>query len=493
VVFVAAFWFINEHWPYRYREVKPLLENVLASQVTIAKYHRTYFPNPGFVATGLILRRTSALNLPPIGTAETLTVQGSWLDLFLLRERVRKVNIQGLHIILPEAGSPASKLEFPPGSSMDFSGPTTLIEEMNLHDGLLDIVRADGGRYSFPIRNLQIRNLQQGRTVNYAVDMRNPIPSGHIESTGTFGPLNPRDLASTPLSGTFTFDKVSLSDVGNVQGTLSSQGSFHGLLGAISATATTHTSDFAVSRGRPTPVDGKVNCTINGLNGDVDLDSIEATLGSTLIQAHGTVGGNPKVTNLDISVTNGRVQDLLHPFVHNQVPVTGSVWMHSHAYLAPSRDGGGFLHRLQVDGAFAAPAERATDRATERSISNFSHRAQGGKDDSSAGSETDAISALGGPATIRDGKVSSQHLTFTIPGAQATMHGTFDFHSETVHLLGTLKMDTDLSHAATGFKSLLLKPLAPFFKKKKAGALVPIAVTGGPGHYQVTQDILHDK
>jgi hypothetical protein len=62
-----------------------------------------------------------------------------------------------------------------------------------------------------------------------------------------------------------------------------------------------------------------------------------------------------------------------------------------------------------------------------------------------------------------------------------------------VHLVGTLRMDTDISHTSTGFKSFLLKPLAPFFKKKKAGALVPIAVTGGPGKYQVSQDILHEK
>jgi hypothetical protein len=54
-------------------------------------------------------------------------------------------------------------------------------------------------------------------------------------------------------------------------------------------------------------------------------------------------------------------------------------------------------------------------------------------------------------------------------------------------------MDTDISHTATGFKSFLLKPLAPFFRKKHAGAVVPIAVTGTPGHYGVSQNITHNK
>jgi len=65
-------YFVNAHWPYRYRVVKPLLEDVLGSQLTIAHYHRTYFPNPGFVATGLTLRRKTAPDIPPLGSADTL-------------------------------------------------------------------------------------------------------------------------------------------------------------------------------------------------------------------------------------------------------------------------------------------------------------------------------------------------------------------------------------------------------------------------------------
>jgi hypothetical protein len=60
-------------------------------------------------------------------------------------------------------------------------------------------------------------------------------------------------------------------------------------------------------------------------------------------------------------------------------------------------------------------------------------------------------------------------------------------------MVGNLKMDTDISHTATGFKSWLLKPLAPFLKKKNLGAVVPIAVTGGPGNYKVTEDLMHTK
>jgi hypothetical protein len=54
-------------------------------------------------------------------------------------------------------------------------------------------------------------------------------------------------------------------------------------------------------------------------------------------------------------------------------------------------------------------------------------------------------------------------------------------------------MQADVSHAATGFKSILLKPLIPFFKKRKAGAVVPIEVSGKPGSYKVNQNLLGNK
>ena len=78
VLLALGVYFANAHWPYRYRIVKPLLEGVLASQLQISSYHRTYFPHPGFVATGITLRRKSAPDLPPLGSVDKLFVQGRW-------------------------------------------------------------------------------------------------------------------------------------------------------------------------------------------------------------------------------------------------------------------------------------------------------------------------------------------------------------------------------------------------------------------------------
>ncbi len=474
-----------------------MLEDDLSSQLEITSYHRTYFPYPGFVATGLTLRRKTALNLPPLGHAQMMVVQGRWSDLLRLRRRVQTVEVTGLHIVVPPVGSKANHANFPPGSPSDFTGPDTAIEMFKVHNSILEIMKNDGTRLIFPVRELDLAHFEKNQAMNYVVDMENAVPSGRIQSRGTFGPLNANQIGMTPVSGNFTFTSVNLHDVGDIGGTLSSEGRFRGPLAALDADANSLTPDFRVDDGKPTRVEASIQCSVNGTNGELAIHSIEARIGRTAVNAAGTIQGSPKATNLDIYVSSGRAEDIMRPFIHHNVPITGVVRLRSHAYLAPDGNGAGFLERLHVTGVFDVPSEHVTDRDTEKSLTEFSQRAQGKKDreaeELNNTATTDAISSVKGLAQIENGIASSQHVTFNVPGAQADLSGTFAFHTKVAHLVGNLRMDTDISHTATGFKSFLLKPLAPFFKKRNAGALVPIAVTGGPGHYQVTQDLTHKK
>jgi hypothetical protein len=464
IVAIAAIGFplLNKYWPFRLRNVKPLLETVFASQITIDHYHRIYFPHPGFVAEGLTMRRKTAPDQPPISSAQQITVQGNWLDLLMLHSRIRLVDVQGLHVIIPPVGSRANQEEFPPGSSSDFAGPDTLVETLHMHNAVLDILRDNGGRYSFAIHDLALRNVHAGQAASYVVDMQNAKPGGRIQAHGSFGPITPSNLGGTPLSGDFVFSPVNLGDIGDLKGTLSAQGHFAGRLEDIEANATAHTPD------------------------------------KTVVHAGGAIMGSPKVANIDLDVEKGRAQDLMRPFVHDLPPITGVVWLKAHSRVAHGGEGVTFLQRLAVDGAFSVPAEKMTDHATEQSLTAFSARAQGagdgkgeaGNPDTSA---ADVVSSVTGQVKIRNGVVSTDRLKFQMPGAVANLKGTYALQTGAAHLTGDMKMDADISHAATGFKSALLKPLAPLFKRKKAGADVPIAVTGVPGQYKVGQDILHTK
>jgi len=493
ILLAAAAVLISANWPYRHRKIAPMLEDVLASQVTFTGYHRIYFPNPGFVATGIAMRRRSAPNLPPLGRVETMVVEGRWSDLIMLRPRVQLVDISGLHIVVPALGSKENREEFPPSSTSDFGGPDTKIERLMIHSSQLDIMRSNGKPLVFPIKQIEILNLHKGEAMTYAIDMQNAFPTGHILVHGHLGPIDGKAFLATPVSGNFYFNHANLHDVGEISGKLDSHGVFKGTLQAMEVDTNGETKDFAVQDGKPTPVAGTMRCTLYAENADMTIHSIVLNVGASTVQAEGTIKGSPKATNLDIHVDRGRVQDVMRPFIHGEVPITGPVSLKTHAYLGPP--GVGFVARLRLNGSFYIPAEKVTDKKVERELSDFSRRAQGKQKPKERieTSSTNAISSLAGPARIENGVASTPRLSFRVPGAEATLAGTYRLHNDEARLTGNFKMDTDISHTATGFKAFLLKPLAPFFKKKNAGADVPIAVVGTPGHYQVKQNIAHDK
>lgn len=251
-------------------------------------------------------------------------VEGRWTDLLLLREAVQLVDITSLHVVIPQRGSNAIREDFPPGSASDFAGPDTLIRELRIHKAVLDLMRPNGARYSFPIAELDVNSFHKGQANTYAVDMENAKPWGRIQARGDFGPFDAQSLVSTPLSGSFMFTSVRLSDIGEIGGTLSSSGRFSGSLSSAETSARSETPDFEVAGGRPTPVKADIQCNVNGITGDVVIHNIALTTGRTTVFASGSVQGSPKVTNLDFELPSGRTQDTLRPFMKRPVPVRHS-------------------------------------------------------------------------------------------------------------------------------------------------------------------------
>ena len=77
------------------------------------------------------------------------------------------------------------------------------------------------------------------------------------------------------------------------------------------------------------------------------------------------------------------------------------------------------------------------------------------------------------------------HLTdvsFEVPGALAKVSGTYELTTQQVDLHGYMRLDSELSKATTGIKSVLLKVAEPFMKKGKHKASVVAIQIGGTYH-----------
>lgn len=67
---------------------------------------------------------------------------------------------------------------------------------------------------------------------------------------------------------------------------------------------------------------------------------------------------------------------------------------------------------------------------------------------------------------------------FEVPGTKVDMTEQYTLGGNTFDCYGRVRLDAKLSHMVTGWKSVLLKPVDPFFKKDGAGTEIPIKISG---------------
>ena len=74
--------------------------------------------------------------------------------------------------------------------------------------------------------------------------------------------------------------------------------------------------------------------------------------------------------------------------------------------------------------------------------------------------------------------LSFSSLQFAIPGTRADVNGKYSLDGNTFDFHGTLRLQAKLSQMTTGWKSILLKPVDPFFHKHGAGTEIPFKISG---------------
>jgi hypothetical protein len=132
-------------------------------------------------------------------------------------------------------------------------------------------------------------------------------------------------------------------------------------------------------------------------------------------------------------------------------------------------------NRIDVQGKFGIVSARFTQSTMQGKIDALSRRGRGKPNDTD---DEGQASKLGGTFTLHDGLIRFSKLTFDVSGAAVRLDGTYNLDSEDLNFRGTLSLQAKLSQTTTGVKSLFLKFVDPLFKKKNAGAVIPIKITG---------------
>lgn len=465
------------------------LQDRLDSDVDLKAFAVDLFPAVTVRGDGLTLRlrNISDPSIPPFIHIESFTVHCGLFDLMRRPRRFKHVTLEGLVINIPPGGlkkhgNPIARLGKGDNTDGSDSGESPIIVDELLADGaLLRIIPKREGKQpkEFAIHALTMRSLGVRQQMPFTATLTNPLPKGQIETRGTFGPWRKGDPGATPLAGTYSFQKADLGTIKGIGGILNSTGAFAGELERIAVKGETHVPDFHVDiSGQPVALDTTFEAVVDGTDGDTYLNMVNARFLQTALTAKGAVTGTKGVkgrrVKLTVQVKEGRIEDLLRLAMKGEPLLVGNVALHTDFDLPPGdRD---VIDKLLLDGQFDVAAATFANEGVRQKLSAMSHRARGRDPDAKA---ENVASDLSGRFRLKDGSLSFSDLAFALPGATVRLQGSYGLRSEAMSFAGTLRMDATISQAAGGgIKGFFLKAVDPIFRKKGAGALVPIKVGG---------------
>jgi hypothetical protein len=105
-------------------------------------------------------------------------------------------------------------------------------------------------------------------------------------------------------------------------------------------------------------------------------------------------------------------------------------------------------------------------------------RAQGRLDEATDNIPDNVHSRMKGDFDLLNSELTLTGLEYTVPGLRVDMNGVYSLDGNKFDFHGKARTDAKLSEMTTGWKSLALKAVDPFFSKNGAGTEVPIKVTG---------------
>ncbi|MGA8441438.1 MAG: AsmA-like C-terminal region-containing protein [Candidatus Sulfotelmatobacter sp.] len=401
-------------------------------------------------------------------------------NLFRPTVHVDTVYLKGMELnVPPKKDRPEYK-----GMSSQTRKMSIFVDKFVCEDTKLLINTSKPGKppLEFAIGDLRMNDIGPGQPMRFEATLVNPKPVGDIHSTGLFGPWNEGSPRDTPVQGNYAFSNADLGTIKGIGGILSSTGEYAGTLDDIVVDGTTDTPEFRIaSSGHPVPLHTEFHAIVDGTSGDTYLKPVKATLLHSSFTARGSVtrvhDPNGHDVELDVVMDRARIEDLLKLGVRTDPPVmTGPVNMQAKLSLRPGE--ADVADRLQLAGAFHVLRAHFTNEKVQSRVDSLSLRTQGKPKEAQDHVEENVPVDLSGAFTLKDGSLSFSQLHFLIPGTHVDMSGEYSLDGRTFDFRGKARLDAKLSQMTTGWKSVLLKPVDPFFSKHGAGTEIPVRITG---------------
>lgn len=457
------------------------LSQSLESQVELGAVRLNWVPLR-LHADDLTVRHHGRTDVPPLLVVKSFTVDLRLTDLW--SSTVEHVKVDGLEMTFPPKDPATGDRPLPSpdiGGTGKDNATGLIVKHLTATNARVAIVPREAGKNPrvWDVIELDMKNLRSGAPASFTAALINPIPYGKIETTGQFGPWQSDEPAETPIAGDYTF-AADLGTINGLEGDLSALGTMTGTIEQIETSGQTRTEKFRLTElnGDALPLTTAYQARVDGTRGDVELRRVDVRLGRSDFVARGAIEGTKGVKGkrvvLNVRSTNASLGELLRFVSRGAEPPAHGRLIVDAAFDLPQGNAP-VLARLQLEGSVRADRVIFTNTLVQDKIDALSRKAQGRPADTSI---EEVASSVATRFSLRNGLFTYRGLSFAVQGATVRLAGTHSLRSKSLNLAGEVLLKARVSQTMTGFKSWLLKPFDPLFRKKGAGTRLVIRVQG---------------
>ena len=492
-----VYWFVTTLDPRARQRVVSALEDRFDADVDLKSLKISLLPRPGVTGEGLAIRHKNWTDPQPLISIRKFYAATDFGTLVNRRNHVDVVRLDGLTIYIPPRGFSLGNPSTQPGqdtTQLQFS-----IQKIVADGTSLVIAPKQQGKdpLIFDIKKLTLNSVGPAKAMRFVAQLTNAKPPGLIDTTGSFGPWQRDDPRSTAVSGDYNFQNANLGVFAGIGGTLSSKGTYRGILQRIEVNGSTDVPNFSLKRGgNAVHLTTTFESIVDGTDGDTLLQPVDAKfLNSEFICRGGVVhlpGPNGKTVSLDATARRARIEDILSLVVGGDQPfVTGGVNFGTKIVIPPGDKD--VIDKLRLDGRFALTSAHFSSRKVQERLLILSNRASGiSESEQQSGQGPDVVASdMRGRFKLDNGTARFSRLSFQVPGALITLAGTYGLESGKIDMNGKFRMKATLSQTQSGIKQLLLMPFNKLFENNGAGFEAPLSITGTRDHPTIGITVFH--
>lgn len=416
----------------------------------------------------------------PLFAIEHFDFRAGVMGLFLKPMHVSSVHVTGLAIHIP----PKEYRQQAPSKPNRHHGKIKIVVGEILCDHcslIIGTARPGKDPKHFELEHIVLHDLGGNKAWPYDATLTNAVPPGNIHAVGTFGPWNIESPGDSAVTGDYTFDHAELDTIKGIGGLLSSKGKFSGQLNRIVVDGAADVPGFQLDTAhRSVPLQTTFHAIVDGTSGDTYLQPVDAILGGSHFSCSGAIiniKGKGHLIDLDVDISSGQIRDFLDLAVKTQPPVmTATLGMKAKLKIPPGDRS--VTQKIGIRGHFILTGIHFTNPQIEDKVDMLSLRAQGKPGEAHPGAP-DVHSRMHGDFVLRSGELNFSRLDYSLPGADVNLTGQYTLDGRKFDFTGKVRTRAELSQmVSTWWKSLLLKPVDPFFHKHGAGAEIPVKITG---------------